>query len=65
MRSTTLEVKERFEIGLYDRSPKILVQVITLAAPTAAPNLVQIRSLRSSGQMGEIYRNFYLFIYLL
>ena len=54
MRSTTLEVKERFEIGLYDRSPKILVQVITLAAPTAAPNLVQIRRCRASGQISEI-----------
>jgi len=46
-----------------DRSPKNLVQVIMLAAPTAAPNLVQIRRWGDSGQMGEIKRNF-LFIYL-
>jgi len=37
-----------------DRSPKNLVQVIMSAAPTAAPNLVQIRRWGASGQMGEI-----------
>jgi len=37
-----------------DRSPKNLVQVITSAAPTAVPNLVQIRPRGASGQMGEI-----------
>jgi len=41
-----------------------LAQVITSAAPTAAPNLVQIRPLGASGQMGEILRKIFLFIYL-
>ena len=36
--------------------------MITSAAPTAVPNLVQIRRWGASGQMGEIYRNFFLFI---
>jgi len=33
---------------------KKMVQVITSAAPTAVPNLVQIRPRGASGQMGEI-----------
>jgi len=37
-----------------NRSPKVLVQVITLAAPTAVQHLVQIRPWGTSGQMGEI-----------
>jgi len=37
-----------------NQSPKNLVQVIILAAPTAVPNLVQIRPWEASGQMGEI-----------
>jgi len=37
-----------------DRSPKNLLLVITLATPTAVPNLVQIRPRGASGQMGEI-----------
>ena len=38
-----------------DQSPKNLVQVIMSAAPTAVPNLVQIRPRGgASGQMGEI-----------
>ena len=37
-----------------DRSPKNFVQVITSAAPTAEPNLVQICPRGASGQMGEI-----------
>jgi len=44
-----------------DRSPKNLLLVNTLPTHTAEPNLVQIRP---SGRMGEIYRKFYLFIYL-
>ena len=39
-----------------DRSAKILVQIITSAAPKAVPNLVQIRQWETSGQMGEIKR---------
>ena len=46
-----------------DRSPKNLLLVITSATPTAVPNLVQIRPRGASGQMGEIERKFYLFIY--
>ena len=47
-----------------DRSPKNLVQMITSAAPTAVPNLVQTRE-GGSVQMGELERNvfIYLFIY--
>jgi len=37
-----------------DRSPKNWVQVITSAALTAVPNLVQISPRGASGQMGEI-----------
>ena len=37
-----------------DRSPQILLLVITSATPTAVPNLVQIRPRGASGQMGEI-----------
>jgi len=37
-----------------DRSPKNLAQVITSAAPMAAPNLVQIRRWGASGQMGFV-----------
>jgi len=37
-----------------ERSPKNLVQVITSAASTTVPNLVQIRRWGASGQMGEI-----------
>ena len=43
-----------YRIRPLDRSPKNLVQVIMSAAPTAVPNLVQIRRWRASGQMGEI-----------
>ena len=44
-----------------DRSQKNLVQVITSAAPTAAPNLVQIRRW---GLMGKwVKYNEFFFIY--
>jgi len=43
---------------------KNLVHVITSPAPTAVPNLVQIRTRGASGQMGEIERNvFYLYLF--
>jgi len=40
-----------------------LVQVIAAMAPTAVPNLVQIRPWRASGQMAEIKRFFYLYLF--
>jgi len=42
------------ESTLLDRSPNNLLLVITSVAPTAVPNLVQIRPRGASGQMGEI-----------
>jgi len=44
-----------------------LLKVITLAAPTAGPNLVQIRLWQASGQMVDRYimKIRHLFIYLL
>jgi len=44
-----------------DRSPKNLVQVITSAAPTAVPNLVQIRPRGLLGKWVK-YNEFFLFI---
>jgi len=43
-----------------DRSPKNLVQVITFAAPTAMPNLVQIRPWGLLGKWVK-YNNFLIY----
>jgi len=45
-----------------NRLPKKLTQVITSAAPTAVPNLMQIPPWGASGQMGENNEIFYLSI---
>jgi len=45
-----------------DRSPKNLVQVITSAAPTAVPNLVQIRPRGLLGKWVKYNEFFYLLI---
>jgi len=50
------------ELTPLDQSPKKLVQVITLAAPTAAPNLVQIRRWGLLGKWVKYNENFFLFI---
>ena len=47
-----------------DRSPKNLVQMITSAAPTAVPNLVQTRE-GGSVQMGELERNVFIYLFIL
>ena len=47
-----------------DRSPKNLVQMITSAAPTAVPNLVQTRE-GGSVQMGELKRNVFIYLFIL